>query len=129
MAELLDWAERFVATPSESRLGNAAIADLAAELLRELKLPAAIETVDVAGTRHHLVTCDLPAYDGPGLLLVTHLDTVPPGDPAAWTATGGEPLPPTPVRGQLYGLGSAGAQVDFRWQAFALAGGARPPTP
>jgi acetylornithine deacetylase/succinyl-diaminopimelate desuccinylase-like protein len=121
MADHLDWAERFIATPSESRLGNGAIADLAAELLRELKLPAALETVDVAGTRHHLVLCDLPANSGSGLLLVTHLDTVPPGDPAAWTATGGDPFRPTRVGDQLYGLGSADAKVDFICKAFALA--------
>ena len=121
MADLLEWAERFVATPSESRLGNGAIADCAAELLRALELPAALETVEVAGTRHHLVMCDLPAYHGPGLLLVTHLDTVPPGDPAAWTATGGDPFRPTRVDDQLYGLGSADAKVDFVCKAFALA--------
>ncbi|MEX2207446.1 MAG: M20/M25/M40 family metallo-hydrolase [Myxococcota bacterium] len=122
MADLISWAERFIATPSESRLGNAAIADLAAGLLRELGLPAQLESASVGGTLHHAVLCEIgPEGPGCGLLLVTHLDTVPPGDPAAWTATGGDPFRPTRDGDRLYGLGSADAKVDFVCKAHALA--------
>jgi succinyl-diaminopimelate desuccinylase len=122
MADLIAWAERFIATPSESRLGNAAIARLASELLGELGLPARIETAEIAGTLHHAVVCDVgPNADAGGLLLVTHLDTVPPGAPAAWTATGGDPFRPTREGDRLYGLGSADAKVDFVCKALALA--------
>lgn len=122
MADLIAWAERFIATPSESRLGNAAIADCAVELLHELGLPAQLESASVGGTLHHAVLCDVgPEGGDDGLLLVTHLDTVPPGDPAAWTATGGDPFRPTREGDRLYGLGSADAKVDFVCKAHALA--------
>ncbi len=122
MADLISWAERFIATPSESRLGNAAIADCAVELLLELGLPAQLESASVGGTLHHLVMCEVgPEGADDGLLLVTHLDTVPPGDPAAWTATGGDPFRPTREGDRLYGLGSADAKVDFVCKAHALA--------
>lgn len=120
MADLIAWAERFIATPSESRLGNAAIARLASRLLDELGLPARIETAEIGGTLHHAVVCDV-GPDADGLLLVTHLDTVPPGAPAAWTATGGDPFRPTREGDRLYGLGSADAKVDFVCKALALA--------
>ena len=122
MTDLIAWAERFIATPSESRLGNEAIARLAAELLGTLGLPARIESAVVAGTRHHAVICDVgPSPAGDGLLLVTHLDTVPPGDAASWTATGGDPFRATRDGDRLYGLGSADAKVDFVCKAHALA--------
>jgi succinyl-diaminopimelate desuccinylase len=126
MADLVAWAERFIATPSESRLGNAAIADVAAELLRELGLGADVEAVHAGGATHHAVLCDVSAgasatTESGGVLLVTHLDTVPPGDSAAWTATGGDPFRPLRDGDHLFGLGSADAKVDFACKAFALA--------
>jgi succinyl-diaminopimelate desuccinylase len=122
MTDLIAWAERFIATPSESKLGNEAIASLAAELLAAHGLPARIESALVAGARHHAVTCDVgPSGAADGLLLVTHLDTVPPGPAAAWTATGGDPFRATHDGDKLYGLGSADAKVDFVCKAFALA--------
>jgi succinyl-diaminopimelate desuccinylase len=122
MADLVAWAERFIATPSESRLCNAAIADVAAELLRELGLTPELETVHAGGASHHAVMCDASAFGNEaGLLLVTHLDTVPPGDSAAWTATGGDPFRPVRDGDRLFGLGSADAKVDFVCKAFALA--------
>jgi len=42
-----------------------------------------------------------------GLLLVTHLDTVPCGPREAWTKTGGDPWALTEEAGTLYGLGCA----------------------
>jgi len=122
MADLVDWAERFIATPSESRLGNAAIADVAAELLRGLGLAWDVEAVSSGGVTHHAVVCEAgPAGAAASTLLVTHLDTVPPGDSAAWTATGGDPFKPVRDGDRLFGLGSADAKVDFACKAFALA--------
>ena len=123
MADLVAWAERFIATPSESRLGNAAIADVASDLLRELGLVAEVESAHAKGVVHHAVLCDAgpSASDSEsGLLLVTHLDTVPPGDSSAWTTTGGDPFRPTLDGDRLYGLGSADAKVDFICKATAL---------
>jgi acetylornithine deacetylase/succinyl-diaminopimelate desuccinylase-like protein len=122
MLDLLSWAKRFVATPSVTRDGNRAIADLAAELLGEIGVEPRRQTVELEGVEH----CNLIADLGPtaaaagGLLLVTHLDTVPPGDPAAWTRTAGDPFRPTVVEDRLYGLGSADAKVDFVCKVAAL---------
>jgi succinyl-diaminopimelate desuccinylase len=121
MADLVAWAERFIATPSESRLGNAAIADTACELLAELGLDGEVESAHAGGAMHFAVLCDAGPAGDAGLLLVTHLDTVPPGDAAAWTATGGDPFRPTRDGDRLYGLGSADAKVDFVCKALALA--------
>jgi len=47
-----------------------------------------------------------------GLLLVTHLDTVPCGPREAWTRTGGDPWALTEEAGTLYGLGCADVKLD-----------------
>jgi len=127
--DLLDWAQRFIATPSVSRDGNAAIAALAAEMLRAAGLEPQLEAVDLDGVEHFLLTADrAPARSGadrarasePGLILLTHLDTVPPGDLRAWTATDGDPFRPTRRGDALFGLGSADAKVDLVCKAAAL---------
>lgn len=116
------WAERFIATPSVSRDGNAAIAECARELLAEAGVEARLLPCDVDGVTHYTVIGDLgPADAADGLLLLTHLDTVPGGDPAAWTATGGDPWRPTRDGDRLYGRGSADAKVDLVCKVAALA--------
>jgi len=122
MLDLVRWAERFVATPSVSNLGNAAIAALARELLEQAGIAARVENVPVDDVLHHAVIADLgPAQRGPGLLLVTHLDTVPPGDAADWTETAGDPFRPRREGDRLFGLGSADVKPDFVCKAAALA--------
>jgi succinyl-diaminopimelate desuccinylase len=94
-------------------------------LLEETGIPTRLETVPVDGARHRAIIADLgPPPDlrnTTGLLLVTHLDTVPPGDATAWTATDGDPLRPTRVGDRLYGLGAADAKIDFVCKVAALA--------
>lgn len=122
MTDLLRWAERFIATPSVSKLGNAAIARVAGELLTELRIEARIESAQIDGVQQHALIAERGPRDaGPGLLLVTHLDTVPPGDAADWTETGGDPYRPRRDGDRLYGLGSADVKPDFVCKAAALA--------
>jgi acetylornithine deacetylase/succinyl-diaminopimelate desuccinylase-like protein len=122
MLDLVAWAERFIATPSVSDLGNAAIARLARELLDSLGIRARVESAEIAGVRQHAVIADLgPRGAEGGLLLVTHLDTVPPGNAADWTACGGDPFRPQRDGDRLYGLGSADVKPDFVCKAAALA--------
>lgn len=45
--------------------------------------------------------------DGPSLILNDHLDTYPAGDPAAWTATNGNPYRPTRDGDRLYAHGTS----------------------
>ena len=47
-----------------------------------------------------------------GVLLVTHLDTVPAGPPERWTETGGDPWALTAKDGVLFGLGTADVKLD-----------------
>jgi len=60
------------------------------------------------------------ASDLAPLLLNTHLDTVPPGDPALWTECEGRPLNLTQRNGFLYGLGTADVKLDFVCKLLAL---------
>jgi acetylornithine deacetylase/succinyl-diaminopimelate desuccinylase-like protein len=119
--DVVAWAERFIATPSVSRDGNAAIAECARELLAEAGIEARLLPHELHGVTHYLVIADVgPATDG-GLVLLTHLDTVPGGDPAAWTKTGGDPFRPVREGDLLYGRGSADAKVDLVCKVAALA--------
>ena len=55
-----------------------------------------------------------------GLALVTHLDTVPPGDLKLWTKTAGDPFKAV-IRGdKIYGLGSADTKLDFLCKLLAI---------
>ncbi len=125
MLDLTRCLERLIATPSVSSLGNGDVAREACALLDAAGVCGRIETARIDGVTHHAVIADLgpPAADGdPGLLLLTHLDTVPPGDPADWTATGGDPWRPARDGNRLYGLGSADVKGDFVCKVAALEG-------
>lgn len=120
--DFLGWIERFVATPSVSRDGNRAISDLAAELLGEVGLePRFSGPADCPDQRNVIADAGPEDEVDGGLLLLTHLDTVPPGDPELWTATDGDPFRPTRTGDRLYGLGSADAKTDLVCKAAALA--------
>ncbi len=122
MEDLVSWAERFVATPSVSQEGNSAIAEVVAELLVRLGLGREIRLQPAPGSGPEQVNviAEIGPETGQDLLLLTHLDTVPPGRPELWTATGGDPFRPTREGDRLYGLGAADAKVDFACKAFAL---------
>ena len=67
-----------------------------------------------------LVTVRPGVSDLPPILLNTHLDTVPPGDPGLWTECGGQPFRLTERDGILYGLGTADVKLDFACKLLAL---------
>ncbi len=121
MQDLVGWAGRFISTPSVSRDGNHAVANLAADLLSRVGLSVRLQPVSASGPIQINVIGEAGPRTGHDLLLLTHLDTVPPGDGALWTATGGDPFAPTRDGDRLYGLGSADAKVDLVCKAFALA--------
>ena len=56
---------------------------------------------------------------GGGVLLVTHLDTVPPGPLENWTETSGDPWALTQKEGWLFGLGCADVKLDALCKAEA----------
>lgn len=55
-----------------------------------------------------------------GLLLLTHLDTTIPGLPEHWTETQGDPYAAIVKEGQIHGLGSADAKIDFACKLKAI---------
>ncbi len=120
---LLEWCKRLIATPSVTGDGTRGIAELcAAELLG----PAGIAARLIPSTSEGANQVNLLAV-GRGrdpaatpLVLNTHLDTVPPGDLADWTASGGDPFAPTVIEDRIHGLGAADTKLDFAAKALAL---------
>ena len=68
MLNLLEWAERFISTPSVSADGNTEIAAKACELLAEIGLDARREPTQVDGVLHETVIADLGPRGADGLL-------------------------------------------------------------
>lgn len=123
MVDILSWAKRFVATPSVSADGNLAMSRLAAELVETIGGRARLLEARHQGVEHFTVVADFgpePSEADPGVLLITHLDTVPPGPTELWTKTEQNPFQPTVDGDRLYGLGSADAKVDFVCKCAAL---------
>jgi len=118
-ADLVDLASRIVATPSVTTEGTRVLAErLAAEILPATGLSWRIDEGDEPDQVNLVAWRDLDA-EAP-ILLNSHLDTVPPGDPRQWTACAGDPFRPTLAEGHLYGLGSADAKLDWLCKALAL---------
>ena len=68
MLNLLEWAERFISTPSVSADGTTEIAAKACELLAEIGLDARREPTQVDGVLHETVIADLGPRGADGLL-------------------------------------------------------------
>jgi acetylornithine deacetylase/succinyl-diaminopimelate desuccinylase-like protein len=120
---LLEWCKRLIATPSVTGDGTRQIAELcAAELLG----PAGIQARLIPSIREGANQVNLLAVvqgrepAASPLVLNTHLDTVPPGDRAQWTACGGDPFAPILIEDRIHGLGAADTKLDFAAKATAL---------
>lgn len=128
-ARLLDWCKRLIATPSVTTDGTRGIAELCAH---ELLAPAGIEARMLPSARDGAEQVNLLATVAgrdpslAPLVLSTHLDTVPPGEPAAWSACGGDPFSPIVVKDRIYGLGAADTKLDFAAKTCALIEAGRP---
>jgi succinyl-diaminopimelate desuccinylase len=130
--DLLTAARALIAIDSRSSLSDRAVVDHLTPLCRQAGLDVSLQQELRDGVRQY----DLVAVRGPGkaadarpagetagqaaLLLATHLDTVPPGDPLLWTETGGRPFDLTERDGLLFGLGSADVKLDFLCKLAAL---------
>ena len=95
------------------------------DVLLPLCAAAGLRTDLLEETRDGVAQFDLLAIrpgtsDLPPLLLNTHLDTVPPGDPALWTQCDGEPFRLTQRDALLFGLGAADVKLDFACKLLAL---------
>ena len=120
MFDFLDVARQMLATPSVTSEGTAELVDY---VLRAVvpDLPGDVTVMGAQGDRDvNLLVVVSGTADEPPLLLNSHLDTVPPGDPKAWTATGGDPFRPDLRGDRLVGLGSADAKLDWLCKAEAI---------
>jgi len=123
-ARLLDWCRRLVATPSVTSDGTRRLAEVcAAEMLAPAGIRARLLPSIHEGSEQVNLLAIIPGRDQTAapLVLNTHLDTVPPGDRAQWTACAGDPFNPTIVGDRIYGLGAADTKLDFAAKATALA--------
>ncbi|HLW71348.1 MAG TPA: M20/M25/M40 family metallo-hydrolase [Candidatus Binataceae bacterium] len=123
--QTLAWCRRLIGCRSVTHEGTRTIAELCA---RELLAPAGIEarlipSKDEGETQVNLLAM-IPGADPAAapLMLNTHLDTVPPGNPELWTECGGDPFAAIIKADRVYGLGAADTKLDFVAKVMALIG-------
>lgn len=128
-AKLLSLCRTLIATPSVTTAGTREIARFCAEqvlapagIIAQL-LPSAIHGPDQVNLLAHV---EGRGRNAAPMVLNTHLDTVPPGDPELWTECAGNPFAATLKGGRLYGLGAADTKLDFAAKAAALIQCGRP---
>ncbi len=118
--DLLSAARDLIAIDSRSSLSSGAVATFLAPLCRAAGLEVRLQRELRDGVEQCNLIASRPGADLGALLLATHLDTVPPGDPEFWTVSGGRPFGLTERDGELYGLGSADVKLDFLCKLAAL---------
>lgn len=119
MPDFLEIAQRMVRIPSVTGDGNACLARfLADRVLAGTDLDVRLDPGPNPRDVNLVATKALEA--GPPILLNSHLDTVPPGDSAAWTSCAGDPFAARVDGDRLYGVGTADAKLDWLCKAVAL---------
>ena len=127
--QVLVWCKRLIECPSVTGQGTRAIVELCArELLRPRGIDARIIPSSSEGPEQVNLVALVKGHDTERapLVLNTHLDTVPPGDPQLWTTCGGDPFAATVENGRIYGLGAADTKLDFVAKAMALSEESQP---
>lgn len=126
---LLSWCKRIVACRSVTGEGTRAIAEMC---VRDLLTPRGINARLIPSANEGAQQVNLLAmikgrdHAAAPLVLNTHLDTVPPGDAAAWTQCAGDPFNATVCADRIYGLGTADTKLDFIAKVMALGEGVTP---
>src|SRR3954462_5044021 len=116
----LDAARALVRADTVSANGTRAAVDALAPLYeaaglalrRQVVRESAVEHVNAPAGPGGAVADPSRTHVPGGLLLVTHLDTVPSGPREAWTKTGSDPWALTEEDGTLFGLGCADVKLD-----------------
>jgi acetylornithine deacetylase/succinyl-diaminopimelate desuccinylase-like protein len=122
-ARLLEWCQRLLACPSLTGEGTSQIMQLCAhELLRPHGLEARLLPSQSEGASQVNLVCIVRGHEHgcPPLVFNTHLDTVPPGEPSAWSECPNGPFVPTLKGERIYGLGAADTKLDFVAKALTL---------
>ena len=122
-SSLLEWCHRLLSCPSVTHENTYHIMKMCAEdLLRPNGLEPRLLPSATEGASQTNLICVVRGqeHDRPPIILNTHLDTVPPGDPASWTECSEGPFVPILKDGRIYGLGAADTKLDFVAKAMAL---------
>lgn len=118
--DLIAEAKRMVRFNTVTWSSNAECAVHVASLMRRVGLEVTYQESRVGETLFMNVIGAAGKGAAP-LLMATHLDTVPPGDPALWTKTGKDPWKLTAKGDLLYGLGCADTKLDLLCKLWAFA--------
>ncbi len=122
-AETLEWCQRLVACRSVTGEGTRDVMELcASELLQPYGLEPRLHPSQAEGSSQVNLVCLVRGREPsrPPLILNTHLDTVPPGDPGSWTECLQGPFSARVKGERIYGLGAADTKLDFVAKALAL---------
>ncbi len=125
MRDFVDACRKFIELESTPAVGNADLAEFAAELCREAGLHVELQSEMMNGIRQTNVIAR-PSSERPAeeFLLQTHLDTCDPGAYGLWTRTGANPYSASIYQEQgtdvLYGLGAADVKLDFLCKLYAI---------
>jgi acetylornithine deacetylase/succinyl-diaminopimelate desuccinylase-like protein len=129
MKRLIEEARRMIETKSISSEGNEELVGFLSQLLKdrglEVKTQQVFHSLEGVSKRQYNILGIMgdslvDRTNRRGLLLVSHLDTVPPGVPAHWSKTNGNPYRTELDEGRLYGLGVADSKVDFLAKLYAI---------
>ena len=118
--DLMEAARSIIAIDSRSERSSRPVIDLLAPLCRSAGLGTAEHEEVRDGVRQFNLVASRGRLAEDSLLLATHIDTVPPGDHALWTETGGDPFALAERDGDLYGLGVADVKLDVLCKLAAL---------
>jgi acetylornithine deacetylase/succinyl-diaminopimelate desuccinylase-like protein len=119
--DLLAIARKLISTDSRSSVTDRPLVDVLMPLCAATGLQTSLREESRDGVGQFDLLASRPGTsDLAPLLLNTHLDTVPPGDPALWTECEGRPFSLTLRNGFLYGLGTADVKLDFVCKLLAL---------
>lgn len=118
--DFLEEARQVIGIISVSEHGTSDLANHLAGLIEKTDLDVRLEAAPLRGVRQVNLIAEKGTSGRDDLLLNTHLDTVPPGDPSAWTACGGDPFHAVVDGDRIYGLGSADTKLDFLCKLKAL---------
>jgi acetylornithine deacetylase/succinyl-diaminopimelate desuccinylase-like protein len=120
---IVTMCKRLIAIPSVTGEGTRQIAEFCA---KEILAPHGIQIRLISSSSEGPEQVTLLAViagtnrEATPLVLNTHLDTVPPGDPALWTECNGRPFEASIHGDRIYGLGAADTKLDFVAKATAL---------
>ncbi len=123
--DLIEESKKLIALRSISEEGNREIAEYLAPFCRKLGFHVTLQAPgNGQGRDANLIAHTAPEGSADlcpdGLALVTHLDTVPPGDPKLWTEAAGDPFKAKIKGDKIYGLGSADTKLDFLCKLLAI---------